>query len=105
MNGNNTLDVEQLRAVVNRLFDHVINSRNIKKLTFSQEFYWNIPSESLYVMDAQPSEFNVGSLVDDWEFVQSVLREGSEPVAYQFTEIAPLLRYLGENIAEVTSGN
>ena len=46
-----------------------------------------------------PFWISVGDLADDWEFVSRLLQEANAPVAYQLTELAPLLAYLGEVLA------
>ena len=51
-------------------------------------------------MELNPGELDVGDLADDWEFVSRLLQEENHPVAYQLTELAPLLAYLGEVLAQ-----
>ncbi len=51
-----------------------------------------------------PAQLDVGSLVDDWGFVSSLLEPDASPVAYQLTELAPLLAYVGEKLAVELAG-
>ena len=90
------LDLRALKAVTNRLFDHIIEVRGMTKVNLEQPYYWDLPGESLYDITQNPRDFYMGSLADDWEFVSSLLDEQTQPVAYQLTELAPLLRYIGE---------
>lgn len=91
------IELQQLRDVVNRLFDHIITNRKVSKVELGANFHWNIMEENgLYNMEKEPTEITVGSLEDDWEFVSGLLKEDTDPVAYQLTEVAPLLRRLGE---------
>ena len=90
------IDLKKLRMVVNRLFDHVIDTRNTGRVTLDKVHYWDLSSQSLYDMDIKPTEFDVGSLSDDWEFLKSLLNENEQPVAIQLTEVAPLIRAIGE---------
>ena len=64
-----------------------------------ENFYWNIPAVHRYDMSSSPKELDVGSLVDDWEFVSGLVSKNDEPVVYQLTEVAPLLNYIGEALA------
>ena len=48
----------------------------------------------------EPKELDIGSLSDDWEFLSKLLQSENQPVAYQLTQVAPLLRYLGEWLGE-----
>jgi len=98
------LDLKALKTVTNRLLDHIIETRGITKVNLEQPYYWDLSPESLYDISQQPKDFDIGSLVDDWEFVSSVLDTHAEPVAYQLTELAPLLRYIGETIGKKLAG-
>lgn len=93
---NMEINLRQLRTVTIRLFDQLVQSEEVCKIGQHSNFYWNMKPEVLYDMSQEPKEFDVGSLADDWEFVSSLLDEKNEPVTYQFTEIAPILRYIGE---------
>jgi hypothetical protein len=90
------IDVVKLRAVVDRLLQHIIETRGVRRVELGSDLYWDIPEEALYNVIDQPESLDVGRLTDDWEFVSALLQEGAEPVAYQLTEVAPLLRRLGE---------
>lgn len=94
------LDLRALKAVTNRLFDHIIEVRGMTKVNLEQPYYWHLPTESLYDIARNPRDFDIGSLADDWEFVSCLLDEQTQPVAYQLTELAPLLRYIGEVAGE-----
>ena len=54
-------------------------------------------------MGADPGELEVGNLADDWEFVSSLSQANAPPVAFQLTELAPLLAYVGEALADQLS--
>ncbi len=96
------IDLEKLQIIVNRLFDHIIKTRNVKciNITKSQNYYWQIEPKDLYNMSVKPTDFTSGSLADDWDFVSSLLDNKTDPVAYQLTEVAPLLNYIGETLSE-----
>lgn len=90
------IDLHQLRTVTIRLLDHLITTEDVCKIGPKANFYWDMRPEALYDMSREPREFDVGSLADDWEFISSLLDQNNEPVIYQFTELAPILRYVGE---------
>jgi hypothetical protein len=91
------IEVQQLQQIANRLFDHIIQNRGIRTVTLEKDFYWDIPLDQLYDVETTP-ELVMGSLNDDWEFVSDLLDKDSDPVSLSLTELAPLLRYLGEKI-------
>ncbi|MDF2782531.1 MAG: hypothetical protein K0S96_2336 [Geminicoccaceae bacterium] len=94
------IDLVKLRAVLNRLLDHIIETRGVRTLALDQECYWEIGAPARYDVGADPGEIEVGNLADDWEFVSRLSQANEPPVAYQLTELAPLLAYVGEALGE-----
>ena len=90
--------ISDVRRIVNRLLDHIENTRGIASVPLSQSFYWTLAPEPRFDMSSDPTEFDVGDLADDWEFVSTLLEEGSEPVSLQLTELAPVLDFIGRTV-------
>ena len=93
------IDVEELRTVINRLLDHVIKTRGIQRVDLGSDLYWHIDRSEVYDPTQEPSEVDLGSFSDDWEFLKNV-REKQDIVALQLTEVAPILRRLGEKVSD-----
>lgn len=96
-----SINLRELQQLTNRLFDHVIKTRGVEMVELKQDYYWNIPADQLYDVKNDVKQADVGSLYADWEFVQPLTDKETEPVALQFTEVAPLLRYIGEVVKDV----
>jgi hypothetical protein len=92
------IKVSDIRKVVLRLLDHIERDRGIEDVEISQNFYWLIDPGARFDMGRDPSEFEVGSLIDDWDLVSGLLQEGSEPVSLQLTELAPVLDFVGRAV-------
>jgi hypothetical protein len=92
------IDLLDLKRVIDVLFEHLVKQRAVTMVELDQNFFWEVPEEAAYLLDAPP-QLDVGSLDDNWEFLSKLLVEGSSPVAYQLTELAPLLRAIGEKLA------
>jgi hypothetical protein len=90
------LDVVELKSVIDQLFDHIVRTRGVQSVELGSDLYWNVPEEELYNVVDEPQSLDIGRLSDDWEFASMVLTGESEPLAVQLTQIAPLLRRLGE---------
>ncbi len=95
-NLNMELNLIELKQVIDRIFHHVMSTRGVNKVTINENFYWDIPIDKLYDSSSIPEELDVGSLEDDWELLSVVLEDETIPLAYQLTELAPLIRKLGE---------
>jgi hypothetical protein len=100
MSNINSINLRELQQATNRLFDHIIKTRGVENVELRQNFYWSVPAEQLYDVKNNLKQPDVGSLYDDWEFVRSLTQDATEPVAFQLTEVAPLLRYIGEVVKE-----
>lgn len=94
------IDLTDLRKITEKLFDHIINTRNEKQVVIDKSFYWNIPFDELFDMGKRPKNLDIGSLSDEWEFVSELLEDNAIPVAFQFTELATLFRLIGEKMGE-----
>ena len=90
------INLMDLKMVTNRLLDHAIDELGVERIPVDSPFYWNIPTTQLYEMDRKPTELDIGSLADDWELTSDLKNNQNKPVCYQLTEVAPLLRYIGE---------
>lgn len=65
---------------------------------FDNDLYWNITDEELYNPYEDPKELTMGSLIEDWEFLQKVLDGKREIIDYDLYKIASLLRFLGKSM-------
>ena len=95
-----TIDLRDLQKITNRLFDHIIKTRGTTSVELRSDSYWQVPIDRQFDMSSGPMELDVGSLHDDWEFVSAFLAESEEPTVFSFTELAPLLNYLGATVEE-----
>lgn len=93
------IEVRQLQQIANRLFEHILVNRGVSKITLDKNFYWDIPLDQLHDVERSP-ELVMGSLEDDWEFVSDLLDINSDPVSFSLTELAPILRFLGEKVGQ-----
>lgn len=92
------IKIADIKEVVNRLLDHIAKTRGVETVEIDNPFYWNIPATEIYDVTRYVAELDIGSLDDDWEFVSGLLDPSGIPVTYQLTEVAPLLRYIGETL-------
>ena len=90
------IDIVRLKSIIDRLLDHVIKTRGVRRVELGSDLYWDMSEEALYNVVDRPQELDIGRLSDDWELLSTMLEEGATPVAYQLTHVAPLLRRLGE---------
>ena|SRR5580698_3860451 len=96
------LNIRDLKKSIDVIFNHIIDDMKVDKLPIkdNQDFYWEVPSNKLYeVKDAQP-QLDIGRLGDDWQFLRSISKDREQAVALMLIHVAPLLRYVGEEIGK-----
>ena len=98
----NEIDLRALKQVTNAILDHVINDLKIKKLAIKEDrdFYWEVPSDQLYAVKKEQPQLDMGRLLDDWEFLAPRRNDKEQAVALMLIHLAPLLRYLGEEVGQ-----
>ena len=89
------IDVRKLKEVINILLDHVIDG-GVDTVMLDEQFYWKVSDNEKYEITNKPIELAVGDLFDDLDFVEGVLHDEGDVVAYTLTEVAPILAYVGE---------
>lgn len=92
------INIHELKSVVNSILDHIIVKRGIVEVKLEHNYFWDIPGELVYSVNSSPP-LDIGSLEDNWGFLSLVLGGKSQPIAYQLTELAPILRAIGEKLA------
>lgn len=98
----NEIDLHTLKQVTNAILDHIINDLKIKKIAIKgdRDFYWEVPSDRLYAVKKEQPQLDMGRLSDDWEFLVPIKDDKNQAVALMLIHLAPLLRYLGEEIGQ-----
>ncbi|GAA5077987.1 hypothetical protein GCM10025759_24630 [Lysobacter panacisoli] len=87
------IDLGRLQFVVNAIFEH-FKGRSLECVTIDEDFYWELDVDSLFNTSERPEAAGLGSLVDDWGFVQAASADPSQAVGLLLSHVAPLLTYL-----------
>ncbi len=90
------IDLTELQRITNHILDHLIKEKGVRSVPLTRDLYWSVPTESLYSPEKPQVELDIGSLYDDWELLKTGGADPSEVVPFQLTELAPLLRFVGE---------
>ncbi|GGC83413.1 hypothetical protein [Undibacterium terreum] len=98
MGKNKTINLEEFRSVVNAIFSHLIDDLKIKEIELTEDYYWEILESSLYKFDQDPPSPRIGSLADDLDFLSSLLSDKSHAIPIMFLHVAPVLRFIGQNV-------
>jgi len=96
------LELADLKAVVDSIFDHLVEL-GITNISISSEedFYWDVPlGTTLDTKNPIKPELGVGRLSDDWEFLASILKDKDNAVSLMLIHAAPLLRHIGTKVGQ-----
>lgn len=100
------LDVAELRAVVNSIFLHIENDLGAKEVELTEDYYWNIADEVLYMGDNIEGELTVGSLHADLDFLHPLVNDKAQAFPLMLIHVAPLLRFMAmRTSANKTTGS
>lgn len=92
------VNVSRLREIINDLIDHIEKDLRVTEVTIPVEkrYYWEISEDELRNMDKTPPVQEVGSLWDDWEFIQQLDRNHSNLTVLSLSQVAPILQFFAE---------
>lgn len=83
-----------LRRVTNQIFDFIEHELGTNQVRLGRDFYWAIPDKGLYEMANKPDDLEVGSLIDDIEFVASASTDKESAIPLNLLHLAPILKAL-----------
>ena len=99
----NKLKIEELRIVIQRIFDLAQNNFGVTEVVLENNYYWSIPEKDLFLIDSNPKQLDVGSLLDDWEFVRNAYEDADQAIPLLLTHVAPLLTALATKLPNYKS--
>ncbi|ETT01098.1 MULTISPECIES: hypothetical protein [Providencia] len=88
------IDLNVLKDAINTIFDEM-KKHGIESIKLDSDFYWNVPSESLYNIYNDPQQLDIGQLEDDYKMLCEA-KEKDILVRYNLKNISAILRYLAE---------
>lgn len=94
MENINQIKISDLKKIFNLLLLKLDNRDNDSSFIIDKDLYWNIPEEDLYNVYKEADNLTIGSLTEDWIFIQEVISDKREILNYDLNKISTLLRYL-----------
>ena len=91
------INVNELKQMFDFLVQR-INDDNIEFIDVETDFYWLVTSDEWSNFNSSP-EAVVGSLVDDWNSLQEVLKSKGIVTYLDYERFASILRAMSETIA------
>ncbi|AYZ13733.1 hypothetical protein EGY05_18090 [Chryseobacterium arthrosphaerae] len=96
-NNNPFLKVSDIKDLIRHLSDELNKRDDAEVVEFEVDLYWNIMDEELYNPYDEPGGFTMGSLTEDWEFLQKVVMGERQMINYDLYKLACILKFLGKS--------
>lgn len=93
---NKGISVLNIRKLINILSDKLEKLEDENVTILEDDLYWNIPDEELYNPYHEPANLTIGSITEDWEFLQKILNGEREMMDYDLYKLSSILRFLGK---------
>lgn len=92
------INIQDLKLVVNSLFNHIENTLKVDSITLDEDLYWNIDKSMKYKVDQTPMEdsLSLGSLFDDLSELQRVNIDEEYINIMYFKYLSSIFSYLAE---------
>ncbi len=89
------MKIGDLKILLEVLLSKLGSMDNSRPVFSDQDLYWNITDEELYDPYKKPVDLTMGSLTDDWEFLQKVMSGERDMIDYDLCKLAAIMRHLG----------
>ena len=73
-----------------------IEKVNSDSIFIDKDLYWNINGEELYNVYDEPKNMSIGSIKDDWDFLEKILTNKRDITNYDFNKISSILKLFSE---------
>lgn len=102
MASDKDINLEDLRKVINSIFDHLSKDLRLDRLPLEHDYYNTVPLQYTFVESGDDTEVEpvMGQLYDDLEFLQPLLEGRSDCVSLMFDHVAPILRYIAFRVGQ-----
>ncbi|MGU3375223.1 hypothetical protein [Chryseobacterium sp. M5A1_1a] len=87
------IKISDVKRLMHILLDKLDDDQTI---ITDKDLYWNILDEDLYNPYKEPVSFTMGSLAEDCEFLQNVLKGEREVIDLDLYKLASILKCLGK---------
>lgn len=89
------LNIAELKKLLNILLVYLNKQNDTACVEFEKDLYWNITDEELYDSYKDPIDLTIGSLVEDWAFLQKVVKDEREILDHDLSKLGSILKFLG----------
>lgn len=94
---NLTFSLDELEQITQVLFRHLRDKGRLQ-FELTEDYYWHVSKDERYNPGVTPKALDLGQLTDDLNQLRRAASGESEVVAFDLTELASILTFVGEEI-------
>jgi hypothetical protein len=98
MENNIHINLDDLKKIVNILSSQLNNLDDNLSLILDKDLYWSINEDELYNVYENPKNLTIGSLLDDWLFLQNIITNERKILDYDLNKISRILKFLSNKM-------
>jgi hypothetical protein len=92
------ISIEKLRVAADRGLSYIAEKYGTE-IELDHDYYWSLPKQAKYDVLKEAKVSEVGSLVEDYQQIEKIVKREHDLVGYDLAYIAAILRALGEELA------
>lgn len=94
----NNIKVSDLKKLINLIAFKLNDLDESSSFTIENDLYWNIQEQDLYNVYENPNELTIGSLIEDWIFLETIILEKRDILDYDLNKLSTILKYLASKM-------
>jgi hypothetical protein len=95
-----TINISELRKIADSILSHIENELRLKEVALTEDYYWNVADDVLYMGENMEKAISVGCLYADREFLLPLLNDKAQAFPLMLIHLAPILRYLALKVVQ-----
>lgn len=96
------VQIAALRTVLNGILDFIEQDLVTTEVDLGKDHYWQVLDRDLYEVPP-PAELGAGSLIDDWKFLMSAVKDKEQQLPAMLVHVAPILQALSKAVPSYRS--
>lgn len=89
-----SFSLHDLEKIIHIILNNVRSELSSEFVQLNHDYYQDIDLENFFDVSCNETEFLIGQLYDDWEFLQRILKDNTEGTFLMLEHVVPLLRYI-----------
>ena len=91
------INLATLERALTKMLAHVRKMKG-ETVEVRDGLYWFVSRDDLMNVDRPPTQLSLGAVLDDWQAMQRLAKDGEDAIGYDMVWAATILRALGDSV-------